>query len=520
MNLSELSAVALIGTERQGVSRPQNGVVALAAQLDSEKREHELLSLAAIYALQGVAGHSLGKSDALPPLEREQITDQSAERPVAPTKAIVHLTELIAGGDVRWVLEWLRQAQRLGYRLPATQSASFLAFANNRPELRKVCSPALLGRRGVWLAQCNVDWKWALKTNSLNDSEIENIALDPNIFELGTIEERLAWLKAERQRDPAAARERLQQVWPKESGDDRGVLIGVLSAQLSMDDEPFLEQCLGDRKQIVRDQVMAFLRRLPQSGFVQRHFGRLQQYLSFQGNTIEVNLPASYEKAWKRDGIDEKAYGMGEKSWWLQQMLYHVPPELWTQLWQVKPKTLLDIAFKHDFKDMLMRGWAEAMAGNSDQVWLYTVLDDCVVELSSKEHHLPYWIHNLFNALVPTIQEQLVLDLMAKPDKRLIQLEKHGILAQLCRDLQGDSNGQWSLKLSETVLIHMQRFFKPSMGGNQWHYVLNSLASSLHPATIERAKVLYDGQTTTEFYYFNIFTQTLTSRQTIIECFR
>jgi hypothetical protein len=520
MSLSELSAVALIGTERQGVSKPQNGAVAaLAAQLNPEKRERELLSLAAIYGLQALAGYRLANSSSAP-LSEDSSNGNGSERPIVPTKAALYLQGLFERNEPQWVLAWLRQAQQLGYRLTAEHSSKLLVLASKYPDLRPLCSPALLGQRGVWLAQCNPAWKWALKTNALSEAEAQGSAQDPNIFELGNIEERLAWLRAERQRDPVAARERLRLGWAKESGDDRVKLIAVLSERLSLEDEPFLEQCLSDRKQDVREQVMKFLRRLPTSGFVTRHFMRLQQYLHFDNNTIEINLPESYDKAWKRDGIEEKAYGVGEKSWWLKQMLGYVAPELWSQHWKIKPKTLLDIAFKHDFKDVLIRGWSQAMAGSNDQAWLYTVLDDCIIELSHQEESIPLWIQSLFLALQPTVQEQLLLDLFAKTPARIAEFEKHGILAQLSRLVKHGKHGQWSLPLSQVVLDHLQQHFAPIRGGKYWYNALNTIAHGIHQATVKQATLLYSSHDVSDSYYGGHFLHVVQERQAIAECFQ
>ena len=97
---------------------------------------------------------------------------------------------------------------------------------------------------------------------------------------------------------------------------------------MSLDDETFLEAALDDRRKEVRGAAADLLARLPESALRRRALERALPLLKFKSNklrrkTIEVTLPEACDKAMQRDGVEPKPgfRGVGEKAWWLQQML-------------------------------------------------------------------------------------------------------------------------------------------------------------------------------------------------------
>jgi hypothetical protein len=80
-----------------------------------------------------------------------------------------------------------------------------------------------------------------------------------------------------------------------------------------------------------------------------------------------------------RDGIEPKPpqYGvqkLGEKSWWLLQLVTAVPPQYWTTHFKLFPTDLTEAARKSEWKEVLWEGWAHAAARYQATEWLDPIL--------------------------------------------------------------------------------------------------------------------------------------------------
>src|SRR5262249_16912295 len=153
---------------------------------------------------------------------------------------------------------------------------------------------------------------------------------------------RVALLRQLRHSHPERAIALLQSTWPTDAPDDRVAFIAELEAGLSMQDEPFLEAALDDRRKDARRQAAELRMRLAESALVggmgQRVGPRVRvektsglKFKKLLGKrSLEIDLPDACDDAMQRDGIEAKPpQGVGEKSWWLQQMAGAVPPARW-----------------------------------------------------------------------------------------------------------------------------------------------------------------------------------------------
>ena len=76
---------------------------------------------------------------------------------------------------------------------------------------------------------------------------------------------------------------------------------------------------------------------------------------------LEVILPESCDKDMIRDGIERTAPSkVGQRAWWLIQMLASVPPSVWPQTWHKTPADLLRAAAESEWKQVLFEGWERA----------------------------------------------------------------------------------------------------------------------------------------------------------------
>lgn len=232
---------------------------------------------------------------------------------------------------------------------------------------------ALVGERGRWLAGYNPVWAYALAP------------VDESAWETGTTEERTRLLERLRTSNPARARALVQDTWKQDSPETRAVFLSTFLAGLSMEDEPFIETCLDDKRKEVREAAQYLLINLPQSRLVARMLARLEPLVQIKskflgGDTLTVTLPEGLDPAMKRDGITGHSWrtGMGPKSTLLAELISFVPTELWSQKWNRTPEKLLQAALASEEKQALLLGWQVAIGRCGDSAWVAALAEIAV----------------------------------------------------------------------------------------------------------------------------------------------
>lgn len=354
--MNPLISSAIVGTGQQGNAqlRTNTPVDALAEQLTDLTTERKILLTAGAWATYCRAGASAQAASAAP-------TPASPEAlPACSSKAAQLLANLL-GGDAHELLpEALTLLKQGGMRLPYTLLPTALKHGAQHKELRPLLIP-VLGERGRWLSQFNKEWAWVAQF--LNESVALTPEASAKIWQEGTLGQRVEVLRALRGSDPAQARDWLLNVWKQEKAEPRAALLATISTGLSPDDEAFLEKALDDRAEAVRTQAAQLLARLPASAFSQRMIARADAMLVYQDNQLQIKPPAKFEKDWQRDGIAEKPpYSrVGERGWWLQQVMKYVSPLHWETRFSLSPAQLLDAAAGNEWQQTLIEGWSEAV---------------------------------------------------------------------------------------------------------------------------------------------------------------
>lgn len=238
------------------------------------------------------------------------------DRPLVRSAAISRLAMMLDGQQATVLGEWLRVVLDRGWGVPPEFLPALADFARGRTEYRALVA-AVADRRAKWLADLNPDWRFlALHTTSEQEDDWTH----------GTPNQRRAWLIRTREQDPAAAREALMDVWPSEPAVVRTDFLALLANGLSKDDEEFAERALDDRASDVRRTAAALLARIPGSAYSARMAARAQACLAFQPNKVRVTLPRRLDESMQRDGIIAKPrLAVGEKAWWLRQILAAAP---------------------------------------------------------------------------------------------------------------------------------------------------------------------------------------------------
>ena len=114
---------------------------------------------------------------------------------------------------------------------------------------------------------------------------------------------RLAFIEAFRRRDPNGARTLIEACFASEPAQFRADLIRSLRISLSRGDAPFLENCLGDRAQQVKDAATLLLERIEGTPAFEQRLERLIEDLSIRNTgllrrkTIGLKKTAAQQKA-------------------------------------------------------------------------------------------------------------------------------------------------------------------------------------------------------------------------------
>jgi len=459
----EITNAALIGCERKSPSL--NGATSklggLLTQLGRNDREGALLGAAALASLYERAGR-LPLKDALPAPE----TCDPDDAPRCGVRAANHLAMMLRGAYMELLPEWLAKTAAAGRRAPEELLPPLLELGRARKELRKAIL-SVSGARGPWLAGQNSDWVYAVG------------GFDETLWETGNSEQRRAVLSELREIDAMSARELLASTWSQESPEDRADFLAMLENGLSLDDEAFLESALDDRRKEVRGVAADLLARLPESALRRRTLERARPLLTFKLNrlkrkTVEVMLPKACDKAMRRDGVEPRPYsqGVGEKAWWLQQMLGSIPPKVWSHESGWPVSELIAAAKRSEWKNSLLDGWLRAALLCHDVEWA-----DALLRETFGREGTP----SLFRVLPQARQEAFIIELLRTGLSLDIFEPTYSCLEACSR--------QWGEALSRAVIRSLaHRSSADALKyDHTWSRFINTVGCCLDPTLIPEA---------------------------------
>jgi hypothetical protein len=361
----------------------------------------------------------------------------------------------------------LRAVHGTGRHIPPAFLPALLDWGKRHPEQHDTLR-STLGRRGLWLSQQNPYWSYLTPVETPEET-----------FLTASGEARVAALHTLRQHDPHRARALLAESWAQETHADRAMFLATFELKLSMADEAFLEAALDDKRKEVRVVAADLLARLPESQLVQRMIARVQPLLRVSNGLlktrVEISLPESCDKAMQRDGIEIKnvPYRMGEKAWWLQQMLGRVPPTLWGQPADLIPKA------EPEWRDMLLNGWLEAALRYRDT--------DTAVSLMK---------FKLFASreLLPLLTEEQRLDVAKhffQNGVTMTEPQHPGLL------ILSSGPITWDAMLEHRVLKSISNTV-PAWADRSWHAasILSTLGTVLPPSLLDKVKAFAPSEPT------------------------
>ncbi len=372
----QLVATALVGTQRRPLpvlSAP--GVHDVLANVGTD--EQAVLRAAAVLGAYRRAGVASRQLDPAAASDDDQPTEDRSEC----SAHAAQLLELVLTGAA-WtkegkdllVREWCNGCDRTSQRVPYRLITALLtATSTARPD----AAARVIGERGRWLAAHNDRWAWAVTEETTAETSTETI--DVHGFETAAPVDRVPLLRRLRQHDPERARDLLHETWARESAADRTAFIEVLADGLSLADEPFLEAALRDRAKGVRSRAADLLARLAGSAYGERMAQRIRPLVTTSGvlrKRIDVALPDALDDTAEIDGIDPKPpTGVGERAWWLRQMIGGAPLDRWTDWCGVAPADIISRASESETSVDLAIGWMTAAVRQHNADWAEALYD-------------------------------------------------------------------------------------------------------------------------------------------------
>jgi hypothetical protein len=363
--LKTLAQAAVVGVRTAPLPQlptADQGINALCAAARADRAEQTLLRWAAIAAVIEDAGHKPIKPD----MVDIPICPADA-RPAIHPRAAHLLSRAIESFSPALVDVLLAEITARGKRVSTALLPRVLDHGKHHAHRDAVMAVASNGAR--WLASQNPEWSYALGADDLE-----------SIFETGPTPARREALHRLRAKDPAQARELVTAVWATEPPENRSMFLEALATNLSDADEAFLDAALDDRRKEVRAAAARLLATMPASRLVARARAIAATILRVEKGwlktKLEVNPSAECTKAMQRDGIEVKSSdrALGERAWWLAQVIARVPPSDWTKRFNVAPGELLGLTRQHEYGLALRMGLARATQNFRDvefaRAWL------------------------------------------------------------------------------------------------------------------------------------------------------
>jgi hypothetical protein len=388
----DLVSTALVGTDRRTPpaagdftapgDSPAAALLSSAALMSAWRRAGSAGSaysaeLVGEQDAEGAEGaENAGGADAAPAAKSAALD----ERPLLSTATAARLTALVASRSEA-LPEYLVAAAKTGCRAPAELLPPLFDFARGsiavRADLMKLAGP-----RGTWLAKQNQQWSTFTRYAA---------APDPEAWLSDKPHERIGYLTWFRGKDPASARELVEQAWTQSgvsagglSAETRAAYVEALAVGLSPEDEPFLESALDDKSRQVRAEAVRLLATLPSSRFAERMTARLHERVQVvsEGAAVVVTLkdesaPVQASQDEARDGVgegwvqteEERRLARMQPSYWLEDLIASTPLAAWEH-YGLSPDELMRATAANRWEaNACHRGWRSATLRQKNPRW-------------------------------------------------------------------------------------------------------------------------------------------------------
>lgn len=448
MAWQELVKIALLGTERSSLSEEAKELLDTYGLNVKAELPKLILEGAALFSQMNKAGFKLKNFEGTMPAA---VKNDGGE--ICSPRTARHLRLILKGTFEPALPEFIFHLNKNKKQLPPDSLPDLLDQCQKDKELWEKMAPAI-GERGHWLLAQNPDWQFQMPS-----AEPENWATSNK-------EERLHILQMLRKSAPKQAIELLESTWKEEGLKDKVDFLGMLEANLSKEDEPFLEYCLDEKRKEVRGIAANLLSKIPESGLVQRMIERLVDWMKWEGEQLQINMPDALDKGAQRDGIATKKTSNkgGIKAGWLKHVLSMVSPAMIASSFQRTPTQILQSMLKSDWAESLLEAIIETIVQQPNEKWL-----DAILNLWIENEGWAIWKSKSFTKslmhISPTQFNQTAIESL-KRNKNM--LEEKSAVTQLIQQ----NTHLWETELSILVIKRFQLWLRNSTMyyWNTWHY--------------------------------------------------
>jgi hypothetical protein len=188
--------------------------------------------------------------------------------------------------------------------------------------------------------------------------------LPEDIWHHGIENQRKYFFIEQLKRDSVQAQEILASTWSTEKAADKLVFLKALveySPQIHAD---FLYPYLGNKSQLVNEQIAAILSQQHYPKYYELAYSMLLPILaiekqSLRRDKLKLNLPEKFVRSWKKQGIAEKRPAdlkMANSLYWLAQLVALVEPTWLAKEFGYELKTWLTMIKASDYQQELLYG--------------------------------------------------------------------------------------------------------------------------------------------------------------------
>ncbi|WP_266157295.1 DUF5691 domain-containing protein [Dyella silvatica] len=382
--------------------------------------------------------------------------------------------QIFADGSPRLQYEACLRLAYHEHHLPWSVLPSALERGLRNTALRPALLP-VLGARGHWLARQRTDWQYAATHASSLEPGVDD---GDRIWQEGSIEQRLAYFRQLRGSDPQQARDLFLAQMSEWRAKERGEFVSAFAIGLQPLDTVVLEPLLKDRSNEVRQSAAMLLARLPESAHARHLSAWLAQLVTSKRGllqrTWQCDAPQAVDPAWAGamvEAVRPQHDVLGERAWWLYQLVRQVPLSWWVAHTGMSPTALIGWAGKTDWSLALYRGWRQRV-GASDPVWIEAMLSSDVAEFTERKSELL--------ALLPVAQRERYWP------RSLDQLQSSGALNAIVGAFA--SGETLTLEYSVALLPSLRASFESDQlrYGIHLRAPLLELAGLLHPDSLHQ----------------------------------
>ncbi len=406
----DLVETAILGTDRKPLSSQphEDELGATIAEIASgdnspDRKLLDQLTAVSVAAKAGMHASKITTAISLcPPETKERVSERSLAM-------LVQILNLEAkGSELRLskiIEEWLQFCVRANQRLPEEFVTRLMDLGKNWSFKHLIEQAG--GERFHWLTSLNSDWRASYSQPT------RDLAKLVDKFETGNTTERTAAISALREHHVNET-SKLLAGFEKETIENKLAFLKALSINLSLADEPFLEEiALKDRRKEVRILAATHLAAIADSRLQKRMAARVDKFVTYssgflQKSKLNITLPESLGDDVIADGVQETLTidsRLGQKATWLCQMIALVPPAHFRIRFQIDSVALLNAAMNSsEWSLLLSLAFMASAARFNDSSMMAAIVAAKDIQLTDSQAGLV-----LLKALPEEMLENLVL---------------------------------------------------------------------------------------------------------------